>query len=323
MLEYYVPKGRRLRKGEAAGAIPKDAVWIDLLNPAPEDEARVQKRLRIEIPAREEMQEIEVSSRLYSEDGAHFMTALLLSNTDSDKPLSEPVTFILARKCLVTVRHSEPRSFAIFANRCQRAGAGYTRAEGVLTGILETVVDRMADLLERIAAEVDGISQGVFERAGGRPASGQDYKVILKRLGRRGNHNSKTRESLATLSRLATFLSALAKEQGYGKEVRTRIATLQSDIASITDNSTFLANKITFLLEAVLGMVNIEQNAIIKIFSVAAVVFLPPTLIASIYGMNFAFMPELDWPFGYPFALVLMVISAIGPYLFFKRKGWL
>lgn len=323
MLESYIVKGRKLVKAGEGKPIPAAAVWIDLLNPAPGEEEQVKKRLRVEVPGPEDMQEIEVSSRLYSEDGAHFMTALLLSNTDDDKPTSAPVTFILARKRLITVRHSEPRSFAIFATRCQRPGSGYIRAERVLIGILETVVDRMADLLERIAAEVDDISHGVFERPGKHPAASQDYKAILRRLGRRGNHNSKTRESLATLSRLATFLNALAKEQGYGKEVKTRIATLQSDIASITDNSTFLANKITFLLEAVLGMVNIEQNAIIKIFSVAAVVFLPPTLIASIYGMNFALMPELDWPFGYPFALVLMVLSAILPYLFFKRKGWL
>ncbi|HXV74314.1 MAG TPA: magnesium transporter CorA family protein [Sphingomonadales bacterium] len=323
MLEAYIASRGGLRKAEAARTLPKELIWVDLLNPSAEERARVEKALKIEIPAREEMQEIEISSRLYSEGAANFMTAILLSQTETDKPVSGPVTFILARKALVTVRFSEPRSFLNFANRSQRPHCGVTSAEAVLVSLLEAVVDRTADLLERIANEVDTISHEVFERTDHRPTPGRDYQVILKRIGRRGNLNSKARESLGTLARLATYLGPLAKDRGFGKEWKSRIGTLQSDITSLSDISLFTANKVTFLLEAVLGMVNIEQNAIIKIFSVAAVVFLPPTLLASVWGMNFEFMPELDEPNAYLWAIAAMVVSAILPYLFFKRKGWL
>lgn len=323
MLEAYITSRGGLRKIEVLRALPKDLIWVDLLNPTAEERARVEKAFKIEIPAREEMQEIEISSRLYNEGSAYFMTAILLSQTETDKPVTGPITFILARQALVTVRFSEPRSFLNFANRSQRPHCGITSAEAVLVSLLEAVVDRAADLLERIANEVDTISHEVFERSDHRPTPARDYQVILKRIGRRGNLNSKTRESLGTLARLATYLGPLAKDRAFGKEWRSRIGTLQSDISSLSDISLFTANKITFLLEAVLGMINIEQNAIIKIFSVAAVVFLPPTLIASVYGMNFDFMPELGWSHGYYYAIAAMVVSAIFPYLYFKRKGWL
>jgi magnesium transporter len=323
MLEAYsAHRGGLLKAGTAQG-LPKAPVWIDLLNPTPEERARVEKALKIEIPAREEMQEIEISSRLYSEGGTNFMTAILLSQTETDKPVSGPVSFIMTRSTLVTVRFSEPRSFLNFANRSQRPHCGVVSAAAVLVTLLEAVVDRAADLLERIANEVDTISHEVFERTDNHPTPARNYQVILKRIGRRGNLNSKTRESLGTLARLVTFLGPVAKDRAFGKEWLSRIGTLQSDISSLSDISLFTANKVSFLLEAVLGMVNIEQNAIIKIFSVAAVVFLPPTLLASIWGMNFAFMPELDEPYGYAMALAAMVVSAILPYLFFKRKGWL
>jgi len=323
MLEAYVSNRGGLQKTGTAKGLPQAPVWIDLLNPTSEERARVEKALRIEIPAREEMLEIEISSRLYSEGNAKFMTAILLSQTETDKPVSGPITFILTRRTLVTVRFSEPRSFLNFANRSQRPHCGVTSAEAVLVTLLEAVVDRAADLLERIANEVDTISHEVFERTDHRPTPGRDYQTILKRIGRRGNLNSKTRESLGTLARLVTFLGPVAKDREFSKEWKTRIGTLHSDIVSLSDISLFTANKITFILEAVLGMVNIEQNAIIKIFSVAAVVFLPPTLLASVWGMNFAFMPELDEPNGYFLAIGAMVVSAILPYLLFKRKGWL
>jgi magnesium transporter len=146
---------------------------------------------------------------------------------------------------------------------------------------------------------------------------------VLEQIGRKGDLTSHIRDSLVTLERLVGFLGHVAMQRKSGKDLRERLKTLSRDVRSLTDHSSFLSQKITFLLDATLGMINIEQNAIIKIFSVAAVVFLPPTLIASIYGMNFEEMPELDWLFGYPFAIALMILSAILPYLFFKRRGWL
>jgi magnesium transporter len=193
------------------------------------------------------------------------------------------------------------------------------------------VVDRAADHLERVGTIVDDTSRQIFNtdrRSTSRRVrkKAPNLQELLEKIGEEGDFNSKMRESLVSIGRLAAFMSAIIeplKQTREMKDHRSRIKILQRDIISLTDHASFLSGKITFLLEAVLGMISIEQNGIIKIFSVAAVVFLPPTLVASIYGMNFNVMPELKWALGYPFALGLMVLSAILPYLYFKRKGWL
>ena len=149
---------------------------------------------------------------------------------------------------------------------------------------------------------------------------------LIENIGEEGDFTSKMRESLVSIGRVVAFMQAIIdqmRDTKAMKENRARIKILQRDIVSLTDHASFLNGKISFLLDAVLGLISIEQNGIIKIFSVAAVVFLPPTLVASIYGMNFDIMPELNWTYGYPFALGLMVLSAILPFLYFKRKGWL
>ena len=147
--------------------------------------------------------------------------------------------------------------------------------------------------------------------------------MLLRAIGREGEITSKARESAHSLGRLLTFLIHAANERKEVKPLQARIRTAARDVTSLTDHATFLSGKIVFLLDATLGSINIQQNDIIKIFSVAAVVFLPPTLIASIYGMNFRHMPELEWWYAYPLALALMVVAAIVPYLYFKRRGWL
>ena len=158
------------------------------------------------------------------------------------------------------------------------------------------------------------------------PRKGVNLQELIERIGEEGDFVSKMRESLVSIGRAVAFMQAVedqARENKQVKENKARIKILQRDIVSLTDHATFLSGKISFLLDAVLGLISIEQNGIIKIFSVAAVVFLPPTLVASIYGMNFAFMPELQWQFGYPFAILLMIMSAVLPYYYFKGKGWL
>ena len=193
----------------------------------------------------------------------------------------------------------------------------------MLIALLEAIVDRLADILERAGRDIDGISRDVFQHKGAKPTKSQDFQKVLEAIGRKGDLTSNIRDSLVTLERLVGFLGQGTMQRKSGKDVRERIKTLARDVRSLADHASFLSQKITFLLDATLGMINIEQNAIIKIFSVAAVVFLPPTLIASIYGMNFQFMPELDEVYGYPMALGLMVLSAILPYVYFKRRGWL
>ena len=302
--------------------IPPEAVWLDLSEPSFEETHTVESFLGIEVPSREDMQEIEISSRLYQEDGAVFLTAIVLAKSDTEAPELSPITFIITGDRLVTLRYAEPRPFPAFSLRAQRPASGYNRGPVVLLGLLEAVVDRAADILERIGADVDAISKDIFQQGTG-ANRGSDFQSVLSKVGRKGDLCSKARESLVSIGRIATFLMQAAMDNNWAPEIRARFKTLGRDVHSLTDHASFLASKIAFLMEATLGMIGIEQNAIIKIFSVAAVVFLPPTLIASIYGMNYQHMPELEWSLGYPWALGLMLISAFLPYWYFKRKGWL
>jgi magnesium transporter len=323
MLTIYEFKSGELKPQTGQPKITEEAVWIDILNPTPEEEVRVEKALKIDVPTREEQQEIEVSSRLYQEDGAHFMTATLMYQPEQGEPRTTPVTFILAGQRLITVRYAEPRAFSIYVARCNRSESGLKSASAILIGLIETIVDRLADFIERIQAEVEGLSHSIFEIKGGVASRQRRFDVLLRAIGREGEIASKARESAHSLGRLLTFLVHAATERKEDKLLQARVRTAARDVNSLTDHATFLSGKIIFLLDATLGMINIQQNDIIKIFSVAAVVFLPPTLLASIYGMNFHNMPELDWMFGYPLALILMVLAAVLPYIYFKRKGWL
>ena len=201
-----------------------------------------------------------------------------------------------------------------------------------MLGLVEAIIDRAADALERIGDEVDAISREVFRnKSPSVSKKTHNLQSLIEQIGRKGDLLTKIRESLVSIARLVAYHSAIessgrvldATRRKSPKEIRQRIKLIQRDATSLGDHAIFLSGKINFLLDATLGLINLEQNQIIKIFSVAAVVFLPPTLVASIYGMNFDFMPELHWLPGYPLALALMVLSAVVPYLYFKQRGWL
>jgi len=325
VLSVYVADGGRLQKTlcSAPESMPADPVWLDMLAPTAEEDGLVEQKLGISVPTRDEMQEIEPSSRLYTENGTCYMTATLLSHAESEHPHSSAVTFILVGKRLVTVRYVEPKSFELFIARVQRPGANALAGDAVLIGLLETVIDRAADILERLAGEIERISRDVFRANVQRPDERRPFRDILNDIGRRGDLDSKIGESLASLGRLLAFLAPTLDVSDTSRELRGRVSSIISDVRSLSDYASFLSDKITFLLDATLGLINIEQNTIIKIFSVAAVFFMPPTLIASIYGMNFHHMPELDWRLGYPLALLMLVSSGVLTYWLFRRKGWL
>jgi magnesium transporter len=323
MLTIYEFRAGALKPQAGKPKITEEAVWLDLLDPTPGEEGQVERALKLNVPTHEEQQEIEVSSRLYQENGAQFMTATMILHSEQSEIMTMPVTFILTGQRLVTVRYAEPRAFAIYAERCNRSEADLRNGAVVLTGLLETIIDRLADFIERVQAEVDSLSHSVFEVKGGSVTRQRRFDVLLKSIGREGEVTSKARESAHSLGRLLTFFAHAVQERKESKALQSRIRTAARDVNSLTDHVSFLSSKIIFLLDATLGMINIQQADIIKIFSVAAVVFLPPTLIASIYGMNFRNMPELDWWFGYPLAIGLMVVCAVLPYLYFKRRGWL
>jgi magnesium transporter len=299
-------------------------VWIDLVNPTKDEDVLVEKGLGIAVPTREEMAEIEASSRLYLEGGAHYMTAVVLHQPDAthEPPVATPVTFILAGSRLVTVRYVEPRAFKIFLSRVQKKDAACPNGIAVLIGLLEAIIDREADRVERIQGEVDQLSQTIFDVKAERNRA-RRFDMNIRTIGREGELTSRSRESLLTLGRLLTYLGHVMNERGDDKLLRARVKTAHRDVQSLADHIGYLSTKITFLLDATLGMINNEQNSIIKIFSVLAVALMPPTLVGTIYGMNFEHMPELKWAFGYPFALVAMVVSAVIPWFYFKRKGWL
>ncbi len=325
MLNAYVQNGSTLERHliPPDGEVPPNAIWFDLVNPAPGEDKLIERRLGIAIPTREEMQEIEVSSRLYVEHHARFMTATLMCNSDTVAPKTTPVTFILAGRKLVTVRYDEPRPFAIVDHKLGRNCSADLTGEAVLMELLDAVIDREADLLERIGLEVDQVSRDIFDPTGEGPNRSLTYQTMLKTIGSKGDLTSKVRESLVSIGRLLLFLANEAEGMRWPKDVRLQLVSMQRDVQSLSDHATYLANKTTFLLDALLGVVTLEQNNVIKIFSIAAVVLLPPTLVATIYGMNFKNMPEIDWKYGYPLALGMMVVAAIVPYVIFKWKKWL
>ncbi len=324
MLSVYIPRGTSLERTaiESGDAPPDGTVWIDLVSPTVQEDKLTEQFLGIAVPTREEMQEIEVSSRLYVENGGRYMTATLMCQSDTATPKTTAVTFILSGHKLCTVRYDDPRPFAIVENKLARSCSPKVSGESVLMELLDAVIDRSADILERIGAEVDQISHSIFEPDDeGHPPS---YNDVLKALGRKGDLTSKVRESQVSIGRLLSFLAHEAEVLKWTKDPRTQIQSMQRDVVSLTDHASYLSNKITFLLDAMLGVVNIQQNAIIKIFSIAAVVFMPPTLVASIYGMNFKTgMVELEWEYGYVWALGLIVVAAVLPLLYFKWKKWL
>lgn len=300
--------------------VPPESLWVDIYDPTSEEREAVRALFGFDPPTRDDMDEIEISSRLYHEDGATFMTALVLSKTETADPECQGVSFILTGDRLLTVRYSEPQPFNTFANRAERQVNLWPRSEIILAGLLEAIIDRTADVLEKVGAEVDGLSKQIFGRNGDDPA--RDYQKVLLQLGNRNDLTSKARESLISMGRMLAFLSQ-AMESRTTKEMKGHIKVMTRDVQSLADHTTYLANKITFLLDAVLGVVNIGQSRIIRILSVAATVFLPPTLLASVWGMNFRFMPELEWHYGYAMAWGSIVLSAIVPYLIFRWRKWL
>jgi magnesium transporter len=326
MLWVYVPRGTTLDRVPVASDtdVPDNAVWFDLVNPNQQEDKMVERRVGIAVPTREEMQEIEVTSRLYVENGARYMTATLMCQSDTAVPKTTPVTFILSGHRLITVRYDDPRPFTIVGHKLARVCAPTVNGESVLMDLLDAVIDRAADILERIGAEVDQISHDIFEpEKMGAADRTRSYNEILKAIGKKGDLASKVRESLVSIGRVLLYLANEADSMRWAKEQRATLRGMQRDVHSLSDHAAYLSNKIQFLLDAMLGVVTIEQNNVIKIFSVAAVALMPPTLIASIYGMNFKHMPELDWFFGYPIAILLMVFAAALPYYFFRWKKWL
>jgi magnesium transporter len=314
--------GQLVRQSEGANLGP-ESVWIDLLNPTAEDEALIERALGIDVPTKDEVREIEASSRFYEEDGAKFMGSFIVHFPDTVTPMVSTVTFVLKDNRLVTVRYVEPRAFPMFIARAEKGAVACSSGGAMMIGLIETLIMRTADVIERIQDDVDKLTHNVFNLKTTRRDSSRRLDVLLKQTGKEGDLVSRVLESATSLDRTLHFFRDTARERGFDPRILSRLDVAQRDIQSLMEHTRFLTNRIGFLLEATLGMISTEQNQIIKLFSVMAVMLMPPTLVASIYGMNFRHMPELEWPYGYPLALGAMVLAAVIPYLYFRRKGWL
>jgi magnesium transporter len=255
------------------------------------------------------------------------MTMTAVAQLDSDEPKTTPITFVLKNDVLVTVRYEEPKAFKIFAARAERTGAtSCGGGEEIMLGLVETLIGRMADTLERVGRDLEQLSREIFRRKSknGKSDASRDFQLVIERLGAEGDLLAMVRESLVSLNRMLAYHTVTGKASNiHNKDAAAWVADLTRDATALSDHASYLTNKINFLLDATLGLINLEQNQIIKLFSIAAVVLLPPTLVATVYGMNFKSMPELEWPFGYPFALSLMLLTAVIPFLWFRRRRWL
>ncbi len=304
-------------------SMPAEIVWLDLLRPDKAEDLLVEGLLGIEVPTREDMKDIEPSSRLYTAKDAVFMTASLVCKVDSGQPELTDVAFVLTKGLLITIRYEEPKAFDLFVAAMHRIPGGCATGTILVTRLFETIVDRTAEILEIAVTKIDALSLQVFgDRNVGKRRPPHYLEAKLLDVAAHHRLVSKTRDSLASLSRVLTFLYTVPTIQEH-RDARELCRTISRDIQSLSEHASFISGNITFLLDASLGLISVEQNAIIKIFSIASVVFLPPTLVASLYGMNFVHMPELQWTFGYPLALLAMVVSAIIPFYFFRWKGWL
>jgi len=300
------------------------ALWIDLVEPSAEEERAVEIALGIDVPTREEMREIESSNRLYEDHGAVYLTTTIGTNLDTELPQSTQVTFILKNGKLVTNRYADPTPFKRFTAYAERHADSCNSDAAVLAGLIESIVNRIADVIERVGADLDAISLAIFTHntPARQRARARNYQGVLVQIGQAGNLIAKTRESLVSLGRLLAFVQQSTLVT-LSTDVRGRMRTLSRDIIAMSDHASYLGNNTSFILDATLGMVNIDQNNILKIFSVVTVFLLPPSVIGAIYGMNFRYIPGAEEPWGFTAALGLMALSALVPWLLFKRRGWL
>ena len=299
--------------------------WVDLLDPTPQERASVERDYRLKLPSREALSEVESSSRISEDDGVLFLSIPFISRAQAVDEAPSPIGFVLSKDVLVTIRYTQLHSFDTAAAKFSKHDAGASSVDAFVI-LVEDMVDRSADLLEVVATELDAVSRSVFLKTRTRrhhlTRSNDALHRILIEVGNAGDRLSRIRGSLLGLQRIVPFASEPERDW-IPNTVRSRLRTAQGDLLSLTDYETHLSDKVQFLLDGVLGFITTKQNDIFTVLTVVSVLGIPPTLVASIYGMNFKHMPELEWAWGYPFGLALIVLSTILPFLWFKWRGWL
>jgi magnesium transporter len=307
---------------EPSEPVPRGAVWIDLIEPTMEEDRKVQEFVGVPVPTKSDPDYAEPPEAHYSENGVRYLHALFISEPD-DTPDVTGVTFVLAPTALVTVHYHPVETFDFFSQKLCKAPGQALFPDAVAVGLINTALNRSARALSKAGESLDKIASSVFQAKGDQSKRNRIYSETLMALGREDEKISNLRESMVSVERLLLFLMSEGRPEHAPKPVREATKTALRDLQSLEEDASFKAQKVQFLLDATLGLINLAQNDIIKLFSVLAVIFMPPTVIASIYGMNFKEMPELEWHWGYPLAIVLMICAAVGPYLFFRWKRWL
>lgn len=311
--------------------------WVDLLNPTEAEIALAQEKLGIHLPSRAELNEIESSSRHYERDGALYLSGPLVRRYDTG-PITRPVGFVLSPTHLITIRYADYAAFDQIGLHLAEhtADTPAPTPTSLLTDLIEEIINRLADLLENVGHTLDTLSRHIFgsdeRRPRHRARTNHTLRTTLKHLGNTGDLASMIRDSLLCIDRIRLHLDTAATQNllpahnsmpAADAPLTNRLETAGRDLASLNEFNTQINNKVQFLLDATLGFINIEQNDGMKILTVASSIGIMPTLIAGIYGMNFRIMPELNWSFGYPFAIALMLISIAAPLFWFWRRGWL
>ncbi|MFY9288903.1 MAG: magnesium transporter CorA family protein [Alphaproteobacteria bacterium] len=308
-----------LSKGEMP---PEGTAWIDLLNPENNERIFISTALGIDLPTVLEMQEIEASSRLYTEGKATYLTIDVLVGSDTPDPVLDVLLVAMTPNCLVTMRYCEPHAITTFANRIKNQPDLFASVDDGLLAFLDAITDRVADILEVLGRGVDNLSRQIFHRAHTAGQKEKQLQDILQGIGRAGDTTHKIRDSINGMARLITFLGPRVTPR-LNTEQLIKFQALDRDVNSLGEHAQFVAQETSFLLDATLGQINIEQNNILKIMSVVMVAFTPPTFFASMWGMNFHNIPEYSWSKGYLLAWAVMLMSCVLPLMYFRRRGWL
>jgi magnesium transporter len=299
-------------------------VWIDLCDPDPPEFAQAEAQTGMGLPSRESLSEIESSSRLRERDGILSVSIPMFTHREGGPPHTSPVGFILSRDCLVTLRYDRLSAFDAVAERF----ASLQPPPGPLTifvSLCDEIVDRLADSLEQAAADLRKLSANTFHDRDnhGREAirSNRQIRAKLRHVGRLADGIAETRDVLLGVGRAVGFVCERTREWDETK-LESRLMTIQRDVASLAEYEVHLSDKVQFLLDAMVGLIGIAQNDVFKILTIVSIIGIPPTLIAGIYGMNFKYMPEYSWSFGYSYGLIVIALSGLLPLAWFKWRGW-
>ena len=308
--------------------VPGAGGWIDLLDPSAEEIAAVERATRITLPTREQLSEVEVSSRLRRVGQTLYIALPVVFRGETGLTRITPVGFILSAEHLVTLRFEPLKAFETCKEKVDRAEISHPSTVSTFVALLEAIVDRLADILEEAGGEIDHVAEDIFGKDLDRKPSDQPkaedrkLRLVLRRVGRSRQLISKVRATLLAIGRIVPYVETEG-EEWLPEEAKPRLETVRHDVESLDEYEVHLSDKVQFLLDADLGLINIEQNDRFRILTVVSIIGIPPTFVASLYGMNFKHMPELDWAYGYPYGLALIAASAIIPMVYFRIKGWL